>query len=80
MKLGDVVTFLGWKAVACRVEHCFMREGGVGLDALGDAFCWDEVRSKTAVGSGTFGHPHGERGKPGWMTPSLGREKGSWPF
>lgn len=35
---------------------------------------------KTAVGCGTFGHPNGERGKPGWMTPSLGREEGSWPF
>lgn len=52
------------------------------LDALevGDAFCWDEVWSKTAVGCGTFGHPHAEKGKPGWITASLGREEGRWPF
>lgn len=41
---------------------------------------WDKAQSETAVGCGTFGHHHGERGKPGWITASLGREKGSWPF
>lgn len=56
------------KSYSSQGECYFRREGGdggVGLDvlAVGDAFCWDEVLSKTAVACGTFGYPHGERGK-----------------
>lgn len=70
-------------------KRYFRGEGGdegVGLVVLmvGDAFCWDEVWSKTSLACGIFGHPHRERGKPSWIAPSLlllwAGKRGTGPF
>lgn len=52
MKLGGVLTFLGLGGCALQGEGCFRRS----WDALGDAFSWDEVWSKTSAECETFGH------------------------
>lgn len=54
----------------------------MGLDALalGVLFAMMKYSLKLLLDVGYFGDPLGQRGKPGWMTPTLGAKRGAGLF